>query len=211
MDHAVYERSVETAESRAEVICVDLPGFGDSPEPEQALSIADTAKMLAEAVRELELGPLCVVGHSMGSQVAAELAVGAPELVRCVVLIAPTVNRHERSAVKQAARMVQDTANNGPIVMAKGLAAYVKTGPRWFLKKLEPTMEHRIEECVPLIPQPALVLRGAEDPVAPREWCEELAALLQRGELRELPKAGHEALISSGEPAASEVLDWMDD
>lgn len=211
MGHSVYERFVDEAAPRADVVCVDLPGFGDSPEPDEALSIPDTAALLAEAMRELGLGPLCVVGHSMGSQIAAELAVCDPDLVERVVLIAPTVNRHERSVAKQAARMVQDAVNNSPAVMAKGLVAYAKAGPRWFAKKLEPTLEHRIEDCAPKIAQPALVLRGAEDPVAPGDWCQEIAEMLQRGELGELPNLGHEALISSGEPVARIVLDWIDD
>lgn len=209
MGHAVYGRFVDAAEQRAEVVCVDLPGFGDSPEPEAALSIPETAAHLADGIRALGLGPLTAVGHSMGAQVAAELAVCAPELVERAVLIAPTVNRQERSAARQAVRMVQDTANNSPAVMAKGLVAYARTGPRWFARKLEPTIEHRIEDCLPRLRQPAIVLRGEDDRVSPGDWCEELAGLLPRGRLRELPDLGHEALISSGEPVAGIVLDWI--
>lgn len=211
MGHAVYNRFIETAHLECEVVCVDLPGFGDSPEPRDPLSIAGTADLLAVCIRRLHLGPLTPVGHSMGAQVAAELAARHPNLVERVVLIAPTVNRRERTVGKQTLRMLQDFANNSPIVLVKGLIAYIRTGPLWFVRKLHPTLEHRVEDVLPRILDPTLVLRGEDDPVSPRDWAREMTALLPDGELREIPDRGHEALIASGEPAARIMLDWLAD
>lgn len=209
MGHSVYDRFVSAARHECEVFCVDLPGFGDAPEPSEALSIQATADLLTECIRELHLAPLTAVGHSMGAQIVAELAARHPDLLECLVLIAPTVNRHERTAAKQAKRMLQDLGNNTFPVLTKGLVAYLRTGPRWFLKKLGPTLEHRIEDCLPAIPHPALVLRGERDAVCPHAWADEVTTLLPKGHLEELPDRGHEALISSGEPAARLVLDWI--
>lgn len=211
MGHAVYDRFIATAHLECEVVCVDLPGFGDSPEPREALSIAGTADLLAACIRRLRLGPLTPVGHSMGAQVAAELAARHPGLVERVVLIAPTVNRRERTVGKQALRMLQDVGNNSPVVLMKGLIAYIRTGPLWFVRKLRPTLEHRIEDALPRILDPTLVLRGEDDSVSPRDWAREMTALLPEGELREIPDRGHEALIASGEPAARIMLDWLAD
>lgn len=211
MGHAVYDRFIATAHLECEVVCVDLPGFGDSPEPRDPLSIAGTADLLATCIRRLRLGPLTPVGHSMGAQVAAELAARHPNLVERVVLIAPTVNRRERTVGKQTLRMLQDFANNSPVVLAKGLIAYIRTGPLWFVRKLRPTLEHRVEDALPRILGPTLVLRGEDDPVSPRDWAREMTALLPDGELREIPDRGHEALIASGEPAARIMLDWLAD
>ncbi len=209
MGHEVYDRFVSTAHHEADVICVDLPGFGDSPEPAEALSMQGTADLLAECIREQGLAPLTAVGHSMGAQVVAGLAARHPELLECLVLVAPTVNRHERTANKQALRILQDLTNNSPAVFARGLVAYLCTGPRWYVKKLGPTLDHRIEDCLPNIELRTLVLRGENDAVSPRDWALEVTALLPHAELRELKDRGHEALISSGEPAARLVLDWI--
>lgn len=211
MGHSVYDRFVATAHRECEVICVDLPGFGSAPEPAEARSIEATAELLAAGIDELRLAPLTAIGHSMGSQVVAELAAERPELVDRAVLVAPTVNRRERTAVKQAMRMLQDLGTTSPTVLAKGLIAYLRTGPRWFFKKLAPTLEHRIEYTLPRIHHRVLVLRGEKDRVSPHDWAAEVAGLLPRGELRELADRGHEALVSSGEPAARLVLDWLHD
>lgn len=209
MGHAVYDRFVEEAAEHCEVICLDLPGFGDCPEPAVPGAIEDTADLLAAAITELRMGPLTPVGHSMGAQVVAELAARHPHLVTHAVLIAPTVNRHERTVAKQSLRMLQDSTNNSPLVAMKSLTAYARTGPGWFAKKLGPTISHRIEDCLPKITAPTLVLRGENDRMVPRSWAREVTDLLQQGTLQEIADRGHEALISSGEPVARLILNWL--
>jgi hypothetical protein len=93
--------------------------------------------------------------------------------------------------------MLQDLGNNTLPVLTKGLVAYLRTGPRWFLKKLGPTLDHGIEDCLPAITHSTMVLRDA---VYPHAWADEIVSPLPDGHLEELSDRGHEALISSGEP-----------
>lgn len=214
MGHAVYDRFTEQIAPFVDVISVDLPGFGESPEPERPLSIPETADLLAEALDargdELGTGPVTAIGHSMGSQMVAELAARHPALVARAVLVAPTVNPAERSVARQALRMLQDVAKGlEPAVIVKGTLAYAATGLRWFVKKLGPTLGHRMEHALPRVEQSTLVIRGSKDPVSPRAWAVRATGLLPNAVLRELPDRGHEALISSGDPAASCILDWI--
>ncbi|MBK0417646.1 alpha/beta fold hydrolase [Leucobacter sp. CSA1] len=210
MGHAVYDRFVERISEEVDVTAVDLPGFGDAAEPKHAASIPHTADLLAAALRDQGLTPATAVGHSMGAQVVAELAARHPDAVDRAVLVAPTVNARERSVRRQALRMLEDIARGRePAVIAKGMTAYLRTGPRWFVKKLGPTLEHRIERTLPRVAQPTLVLRGVLDPVCPRDWAIRITSLLPRGEMLQLEGRGHEALISSGEPVARRVVDWM--
>ena len=215
MGHLTFGRFIEAMLPHAEIIAVDLPGFGDSPEPATALSIADTAGLVAAAMQaanaERGIGQLIAVGHSMGAQIVSELAAAHPEFIDRVVLFAPAVNAAERTLQQQARRMAQDLfAGKPPIALAVGVYEYLRTGPRWFLKKLEPTLEHRIEDCLPNVRQPALVLVGSRDRVTPPEWCYEVALALPDGELTVLGGPGHEAMIAEGEAAAERVLHWLE-
>lgn len=210
MGHSVYDRFIAEIVPHADVLAVDLPGFGGCPEPAEPLSIPGTADLLAEALDELGVGPIVAVGHSMGAQVVAELAVRHPRLVHRVVLIAPSVNPAERHVLLQALRMLQDLSEGQPLsVFRRGMTTYLQAGPRWFAKKLRQMLDHRIEDCLPRVRQRALVLRGTRDRVAPRGWAVRMTGLLPRGEMRQIPDRGHEALISSGEPVARIVLDWI--
>lgn len=216
MGAVTFTRFIDAILPDAEVLAVDLPGFGDSPEPERALSIPDTADLLAEALRAANAStnrndPVIAVGHSMGSQVVAELAARHPELVDRVVLFAPAVNAAERTVKQQAKRMMQDLFAGKPLIaMATGVVEYAKAGPRWFVKKLEPTMEHRIEDCLPQVAQPTLVLCGSKDRVTPPEWCYQVALALPDGELTVLGGPGHEAMIAEGSAAAERVWHWLE-
>lgn len=210
MGRIVYTDVAEVLAARGRVLSLDLPGFGDSPEPGSAASLEVTAEVVAEFIRDVAAGPVVLVGHSMGTQIVAETACRHPELVSALVLIAPTVNRRERTALKQAARMVHDLVGEGPKVLFLGLWEYAKTSPSWFIHKLRFMLGHKIEEICPKIDTPTLVLRGETDRVCPRDWVSEVARLLPRGRMREIEGRGHEAIIKSPEPVASMILEFAE-
>lgn len=100
MGRIVFAEVDEVLAGAGRVLAVDLPGFGDSPEPGSAATLEETAEVVADFIRDETPGPVILVGHSMSTQIAAEIACRHPELVRALVLIAPTVNRYERTAAK---------------------------------------------------------------------------------------------------------------
>ena len=63
------------------VIAPDLPGFGAS-EPLPAPSLAGFAVILRELLKELDTGPVAVLGNSFGSAVAIEFAAAFPDNVK---------------------------------------------------------------------------------------------------------------------------------
>lgn len=72
------------------VIVPDLPGFGRSePLLERDHSADSYAKVIAEMIRRLDLGPVALVGHSFGSVVAARAAAGNPDAVSSLSLLNP--------------------------------------------------------------------------------------------------------------------------
>lgn len=206
MGRGVYTDLAAELGRSVSVYSVDLPGFGDSPEPTAALDMPSTGDLIAEFIRNVPLENPVLVGHSMGAQVVAEALARHPELSDRAVLIAPAVNRAERSALRQAVRMVQDLAGETPKVLALGTFHYLKAGPRWFLRKMRQMLNHRLEETSPQISADVLVLRGEKDRVCPRAWVQEIADLLPAGRLEEIPGRGHEAVINTPQPAADLIL-----
>ena len=70
------------------VIAIDLPGFGASQMPEEAISIPGYARMLDDLFDALAMDSATVVGNSMGGFVAADFAIRFPERVERLVLVA---------------------------------------------------------------------------------------------------------------------------
>jgi pimeloyl-ACP methyl ester carboxylesterase len=145
MGRAVFDDLAAALAARGRVLAFDLPGFGDSPEPGTAMSLETTAAVVADAVAQQVPDGAIWVGHSMGTQIVAEAAVQRPELVRALVLIAPTVDAAARTAPRQVWHMVRDLAGESPRVLAIGLWQYAKTSPAWFARKLRFMLAHHLE------------------------------------------------------------------
>ncbi len=72
------------------VVAVDLPGFGASDKPGGPYSLARMTTWMRQVLdRAIPRGPVIVIGHSMGGEIAAALAIRSPDRIVAAVLIAP--------------------------------------------------------------------------------------------------------------------------
>lgn len=71
-----------------ETITLDNRGIPPSDAPEGDYSLADMVADTRGVIEGLDLGPCRIVGTSLGSMIAQELALGWPHLVRSAILIA---------------------------------------------------------------------------------------------------------------------------
>lgn len=209
MGHRVFRELADELDEAGLVYAVDLPGFGDSPEPARAMSIPESGDYLAAFVSTLRGDDVVLIGHSMGTQVVAEALAQHPEIARSAVLIAPTVNAAERTALRQGWRLAQDLINEDRRVLGLGLVQYAKAGPRWFIAKMHQMLDHRLEDVVTRVRARTLVLRGEDDLVCPHDWVAGIAASLPDGTMREVRGRGHEAMIRSPHPVAGMILEHV--
>jgi pimeloyl-ACP methyl ester carboxylesterase len=207
MGRSVYLDVVQRLRGR--VIALDLPGFGEAPEPDRTLTMERHADLVAAYLRHVGEGPVVVIGHSMGSQIAAELAARHPDLVEGVVLAGPTVNKAARNIAAQARYLLTDLVGERPLVIWRGAREYLRGGPHLF-RKMRATIVHEPEKAFARIDCPVLVLRGESDPLAPLSWCREIIDEIPGADLQVIPDHGHGTLISDSEPAAELIQGFAD-
>jgi pimeloyl-ACP methyl ester carboxylesterase len=133
--------------------------------------------------------PGAIVANSMGCQVAVELAIRRPELVRSLVLIGPTLDPYLRPWHRLLPGFAVDFLREPPSLWWLIVRDYATMGPVRLAETARCAREHHIEERLPLVQAPTLVLRGEHDGLVSRRWCEEAAALLPRGRFTEVPGA----------------------
>jgi 2-hydroxy-6-oxonona-2,4-dienedioate hydrolase len=180
-----------------EVWAPDLPGFGRSGRPPTALTVAGLAAALARWLEAVGVpGRSLVLGNSLGCQVAVELASARPQAVERLALVGPTVDPAARSLARQLARLLVDSTREPPALDLVVAMDYLRSGPVRTLTTARHMLAHRLEERLPLVAAPALVVRGARDPIAPQRWAERAAALLPDGRLAVVPGAAHAAHFS---------------
>lgn len=170
---------------------VDLPGCGDSDRPASLIDLAAHASMLASWLRTIGCERAVWIGHSFGSQVAAELAVCHPEAVERLVLVSPTVDARARNMRAQLARLLRDATREPPSLLPLLARDYVRAGVRTLLHAARLALRDQIERKLPVIDVPTLVVRGEKDPLVPARWADEVTGLLRSGQLVVISGTAH--------------------
>ena len=200
--HGLLAESVDT-------YSIDLPGFGATPRPEHALSVADHATYILGALEQLGVLEFVLVGHSMGTQFAVEAARQQPGRVSQLVLMGPVVDSKRRTVLQQALALGRDSLfYESPSSNALVFTDYLRCGPVWFLKTLGVMMDYATEERISEVTAPVLVLRGVNDPVASVDWCRRLAARAPQARLLEIEGAGHVVQHIRSVEVARTILDF---
>lgn len=157
------------------VLVLDLPGFGSTDDPDHAPRIAGFAHVVNQVIRELSVHDPVLIGHSMGTQVALEALLRAPELSRGAVLAAPVINDRERGAATVLWRFVQSAVKEPPSSAWDSVRGFARSGPRWLLRAFTPMLRYPIEERLKSTHGPVTLVGGLEDRIAPPQWCHRLA------------------------------------
>ncbi|RCV51728.1 alpha/beta fold hydrolase [Marinitenerispora sediminis] len=182
---------VEELGRRNEAWAVDLPGFGASPGPAYPLGLRALADAVADWTAAADLDGVVLLGSSFGCQVAVDAAVRHPDRVAGLVLVGPTVDAAARGFGRQLLRWLRNSPRERVSMAALNIADYRDAGTRRVVDAFREALRDRVEDRLPHVRVPALVVRGAGDRLVPQDWAEEVTRLLPAGRLAVVPDAGH--------------------
>jgi pimeloyl-ACP methyl ester carboxylesterase len=184
------------------VLVPDLPGYGHSPAPAGQLTVGRLADAVLACAAAAGYRRVALVGNSFGAQVAVEAAIRRPAMVERLVLLGPTVDPRARQLVRQYVRWQRNAPDEHLSVlpiMARDLA---DLGPRRAVH-LRVMLDDRIEDKLPQVRCPTVVVRGGRDRVVPARWAREAAELPAAGRLTVLPGYAHMAHYSGARQVAA--------
>lgn len=170
----------------------DLPGYGRSAKPSQTYGIHEQAEVLGEWMDTIGLGRAVVAGSSMGTQFGTALGVRRPRLVERLVLLGPTMDPAARDRATALLRWLAESPHE-IAMLPIALRDYAAAGFRRARETFEMALADRIEERLPQLDMPTLVIRGSEDRIVSQPWAEQVTALLPHGRL-EVVDGGYHAL-----------------
>jgi pimeloyl-ACP methyl ester carboxylesterase len=191
-----WDRNIEALSKHHTVIAPDLVGFGrnrrfvGSPLP---LPIDEAVALLVRWLERDFAEPVHLVGHSMGGQIAIELAARAPSRIRSLTLVASTgvpprpgsrahleaLVHPPRALISFGLRLALDAFRAGPGSIAIASA-------RMLLRDSRPAMD--------AIRAPVLLVWGDSDPLVPSHYAEAMRERMPQARLEILPGAGHVAM-----------------
>jgi pimeloyl-ACP methyl ester carboxylesterase len=172
------------------VYAPDLPGHGKSDTPREPLDIPRLADALVGWMDAVGLRRACLVANSMGCQVVVDAAVRYPERVDRLVLIAPATDPAARNVVRQAWRLLLDARHERFSLIPLLIMDYLRMGLR-LIPESRFMLRDRIEDKLPHVSAPVLLVGGQKDPIVPQGWVEAAARLVPSARLIIIPGWGH--------------------
>lgn len=198
----------------AEHYTIYAPQFpGTAPGDPQAIDrigdVADAVRVYEEALRELGLSGIPLIGHSFGGMLAAELAAATPSTFSKVVLIDPVgLWRDDAPIVDWLAAAPEEMPGllfadpTGPAATAAlTLPADAATRDRILAqmgqniaatgKLCWPNPDRGLRSRLPEITAPVLVVWGEQDALVSRVYAEDFRAAIPHCTVEIIPEAGH--------------------
>jgi 2-hydroxy-6-oxonona-2,4-dienedioate hydrolase len=194
---------------RFSVFVPDLPGYGRSERPRAPLDIGGLAAALAGCLSALGLERPAFVANSMGCQVVTKLAADLPTRVGRMTLIGPTVDPEQRRARHQVLSGLRDAAREPLSLLALAAQDEAALGLRAALVTVRSALADQIEDRLPLIDQPTLVLRGEADRFVSAGWAEQVARLLPRSHLVVIARQPHAAHYTRPQLVARLIAEFL--
>ena len=181
------------------ITILDLPGFGNSSEPSDALTIYDYKEILRKFLENLNIENPIIMGHSFGGRIA--ICYAAEEKVEKLVLFGSPCVRHERKNTKEKVlKGLKKLPGMNKIgeYMKKYIGSddYKKASPI-MREILVNTVNEDLSDCAKEIKCPTLLIWGTLDNAAPIEEAKELEELLVDGALIELEGCTHYAYLEA--------------
>ncbi|MBE0009229.1 MULTISPECIES: alpha/beta fold hydrolase [unclassified Arthrobacter] len=209
MSHRYFDRLQAELGSHGNTHLLDLPGFGGMPKPGRQLRVEDYATAIAAALDASGIRSCVLIGHSMGAQFTTELALQRPDLVTDLVVMGPVTDSTRRSALWHTAALALNSLGERPLTNAMVRMDYARCGLPWYFTELPVMLGYSIDERLPLVTQPVLVVRGSIDSVARSPWCHRLADSAQHGQLVEIPGQPHVVHRGGAAEVARAILAFL--
>jgi pimeloyl-ACP methyl ester carboxylesterase len=137
------------------------------------------------------------LGNSQACQVIAQLAIRHPARVSRAVLQGPTAPPRDRSWVRQFIRWRMNWRFNTPGLDPISFADYRRSGYLRVLRTFQHSLDDHIEDHLPRIAAPTLIVRGECDPICRGDWARELAKMAPNGSFVEIPGVAHTLVYTS--------------
>ena len=185
------EPTAEQLAALCDVYAVDLPGYGLSEKPPCVLSLSELADALSEWMKTEGLTTADFAANSFGCQVLAEFAVRHPDHIDRLVLQGPTIDPTARTFWRQVGRLIKNSRRESPRLGTIMLRDYARAGLKRVIQTVRMALEDRLEDKLPRISMPTLVIRGEHDPIVPQRWAEEVCRLLPCGQLAVISGGAH--------------------
>ncbi len=202
----VHSAMIDLLAQKYRVIAPDLPGFGESEEPDEPWSVDNYVDFILEFIKDFNVSKLTLLGHSFGGRVIIKLcARELPFSVEKVILVdaagvKPQASSEQKfkQAVYRKTKWVFSTAlvkkvcpNLLDDLRKKNGSADYNAASETMKKTLVNVVNEDLTELMPCVTCPALLIWGRNDTATPLSDGQTMEKLMPESALVVLENAGH--------------------
>jgi pimeloyl-ACP methyl ester carboxylesterase len=227
MQASAWYPQIDDLSADFRVIAVDMPGHGKSAALDADAGLPQFVDWAAQFIEALDVGPVNLAGHSMGSLIAAGVTVTRPDLVRRVAVLNGVYRRSPdaRHAVLRRA----DELRSGTIDIDTPLR-------RWFnADEAQQIAAQRVESWLRTVDLegyataytafakgdetyadgwhsiscPALVLTGSDDPNSTASMATQMAAAAKHGKAVVIDSERHMVNLTAPDEVNRALRAWL--
>ena len=223
-----WDLQVEALRRDFTVVTYDVRGHGKTMKPAGKYTVPQFADDAAELIEHLGLGPVHVMGLSMGGMIAFQLATDHPELVRSVIIVnsGPEMilrTWKERLAIVQRRAIVRlmGMSKMGEVLAARLLPApehaalratfverWGRNDPGAYLRALSALVGWSVMAKLPAITCPVLVVAGDQD-YTPVAWKRAYTSKMPHASLVVIPDSRHLTPVETPEPFHDAIIPFL--
>ncbi len=226
MDSTVWQLQTRYLAYRGyRAVAVDLPGHGRS-HGDPLTTVADMADWITRFIDAADFGPAHLVGHSMGSFIALEIAGRFQQLARSICLFGTATSMPVHPDLIASA--TNDLPNAAALMAAWGHArpAHVGLNPTpglWMLGGARALVENSapgvlavdLQACAvydnalgaaATVTCPATIVIGLGDKMTPPKGGRALAGALRNAQVTELAHTGHSMMVENPRAVKHSIL-----
>lgn len=211
------------------VVAVDVPGFGLSDKPAGPYDLATQTTRLTAFLDRWTTGPVVVVGHSMGGELATSLALRRPARVVALVLISPAGFGLSKRLDSLAPGTIGVIGWAGALATTgvlpvhdlewlaepADLAGYAPAADPAYRHALEATLQQfdfgALRDSFSAVRQPTLLIWGRLDPTIPFALGESIAVHLPCRQFVPLDATLHRPQQTDPDTVTALTLDFLRD
>jgi pimeloyl-ACP methyl ester carboxylesterase len=188
---------------------VDLPGFGEMRSDRPGFRLHEAAEYLQEWIEQVDIGSAHIIGHSLGGLVSIQIAATRPDLVRCLVLVAPAGVKSERGILGYSIPLLRAATQLRPRFAAVLARDFLRAGPLTILRAANELLNEDVRPLLGEIEHPVLLIWGENDPMIPPAIGSVLRSELPNSRLLVLNRVGHVPMIDRSDEFNDAVIAFL--
>lgn len=182
------------------ITIIDLPGFGETPEPKEELTIYDYNEIIEEFVKKLKIKKPIIIGHSFGGRISMIYS-SRNDVDKLILFGSPCIVKQKKPSLKVK---ILKFLKKVPIInKLEGFAKKhigsrdYKNASDMMRKILVNTVNADLSDCCRKIKCPTLLIWGDNDTEVDVEEAKKIEEMIDDAGLIVLPNSTHYAYLEN--------------